>query len=257
MSRYSTSGGYDDRYDNGRLAIRAHRYIGEQEGRDSREQPIARYVGENRYYPRKRSNTAYPKDSHESAEIRVARSARDPGGRTKSIFESEPRGNRKDQDSEDFPPRRRDQPSTREAKELAASASAWDGRTNVSVARGIRPRVAIQTEVAADDRTSQSRNRCDLNQRRVSDQQVHQSTDQQKMRNALVGQDSLSAHDSQDPTFSPAYDRMDKYFLPGEGISREFLIANITRYLGPDAHCVPHENREARIIFADGTRHGS
>lgn len=247
MSRHYTSDGYERRDGERRLT----RYAHEQQGRDRREQQIARYVGENSYYPRERRNTAYPGDFHESVEIKVARSARNPGGKTHSILESEPKGNREDRDREDFPLRGIDRRSTRETKEFAASASARDGCTNVSIARGIRPyQDATQTEEAAEDRPSLSGRRCNWNETRISDEQVDPSTEQQKMRNALEGRDSLSAQDSQRPTFSPVYHHINKYFLPGEGIDREFIRTNVTKYLGPDAHCVPHVNREARIIFA-------
>ena len=37
----------------------------------------------------------------------------------------------------------------------------------------------------------------------------------------------------------PVSTRLNTYFLPGEGISREVIQADICRYLGPDATCMP------------------
>ncbi|ERF70067.1 hypothetical protein EPUS_00254 [Endocarpon pusillum Z07020] len=42
----------------------------------------------------------------------------------------------------------------------------------------------------------------------------------------------------------PPSGRLTTYFLPGEGISREVIQADICRYLGADATCLPARNRE-------------
>jgi hypothetical protein len=42
----------------------------------------------------------------------------------------------------------------------------------------------------------------------------------------------------------PTSGRLTSYFLPGDGISREVIQADICRYLGADATCLPARNRE-------------
>jgi hypothetical protein len=42
----------------------------------------------------------------------------------------------------------------------------------------------------------------------------------------------------------PSSGRLTAYFLPSDGISREVIQADICRYLGMDATCMPTRNRE-------------
>lgn len=48
----------------------------------------------------------------------------------------------------------------------------------------------------------------------------------------------------------PSYN---EYFLPGEGIEREVIQAEICRYLGQDATCRPGKDRDVRYRFFPGT----
>lgn len=48
-----------------------------------------------------------------------------------------------------------------------------------------------------------------------------------------------------DPPLSSG--RLTTYFLPGDGISREVIQADICRYLGADATCMPYRNREVSL----------
>lgn len=61
-------------------------------------------------------------------------------------------------------------------------------------------------------------------------------------RNAREPGDVYPGHDMEiDP---PTAGRSNYYFQAGEGISREVIQADICRYLGADATCIPARNRE-------------
>lgn len=72
-----------------------------------------------------------------------------------------------------------------------------------------------------------------------------------------MGRDARDARDVRDPRDVYGRDEMDidpptsrpstSYFLPGEGISREVIQADICRYLGADATCLPARNRDVSL----------
>ena len=78
--------------------------------------------------------------------------------------------------------------------------------------------------------------------------------DRRDPRDARDPRDLRDVRDARDPRDGPdAGDpapRRAEYFVPGEGISREVIQADICRYLGPDALVKPMDYNVCRPTFA-------
>lgn len=239
--RHTSSDGYDDPRD------RENRH----DSRGSRQQQITRDLRERRY-PTEQRVFADRRGFQQTPEIRVARSPREPReprGTRNSTLGREPTDNRHDVDTEDVLPRETTyRRSIREPRRIAASAASWDERNDPADTRDIRlDPDSFQVAEAMNDPRFLGRSRVGRNERHVQGEQEYRGIDQQNVRNDSIGQRSLSVANSQDSIASPVYNRINRYFLPAEGINPEVITADITRYLGPYATCQPHVNREARI----------